>query len=879
MSLAPGERLGPYEVVAPLGAGGMGEVWRARDTRLGRDVAIKVLAAEGAGDLKALSRFQQEARSVAALSHPNILEIFDIGEERGVPFAVTELLDGESLRARLRGGPLSVAEALSCARQITAGLAAAHAKGIVHRDLKPENLFVTKDGILKILDFGLARRVIPSAGNDTENETEERLTGPGSVVGTVGYMSPEQARGLPVDHRSDLFSFGAVLYELLSGASAFRRASNADTLSAILNEEPPPLEESGRPVPAELDRVVRHCLEKRPEKRFQSAHDVALALEDVNEASRPSRAMPVARATLPRRNPALLAGIAVVLLVAAGAFVVWRSRNAGTPATGAVKRIAVLPFENLGPADDDYFADGIADEVRGKLTAVPGLEVIARTSSNIYRKSPKPLKEIAEELGVRYLLSATVRRQKEASRLRISPELVEVTSAPGPASRWQQQFETAVDDVLQVQSDLATRVVEQLGVALGAGTEKRLTDKPTRNLAAYEAFLRGQKVASELMNDPSAGRQALSFFEQTVALDAAFAEAWAALSAIASKLYYNQVHDPALVGRAREAAERALALAPGRPEPYLALGLYHTLVAGDPRRGFEFLRTGLGVAPGDVRLLAEIGSTERNLGRWDEALGHLRQVLRLDPKSRGAMFTMGMTLAWMRRFPEARQLVERALAMNPSDLNTIVELAQIHIGEGDLQGARSVLRAVPKEVSPVELVVYVTRYYGAFILDDEQRDLLLRLPPSAFGDDRGQRAACLADACALKGDEEGKRRYAEEARESYAAKVAANPNEPVLHVQLGVALAALGRGAEAIQEGERGLSLKPRSVDAWSASFSEASVAEIYSVVGEHEKALDLLEVILRSPGVLSAGSITLIPEFAPLRSYPRYRKLIEQGR
>src|ERR1700722_7764115 len=285
MALPSGTKLGPYEIVSPLGAGGMGEVYRARDTRLGRDVAIKVLPEALANDADRLRRFEQEARTIAALNHPNILGIHDIGVHDGAPFLVSEFLDGQTLREKLVSGPLPVRRAIDYALGIAQGLAAAHEKGIVHRDLKPENVFVTRDGRIKVLDFGLAKLVRPEEGHETEETLTNPATLPGTVMGAVGYMSPEQVRGEPIDTRSDIFSFGAVLYEMLTGKRAFKRATSAETMTAILREEPQALNDTGWQGPPELQRMLARCLEKNVERRFQSSSDLAFALESLSGAS------------------------------------------------------------------------------------------------------------------------------------------------------------------------------------------------------------------------------------------------------------------------------------------------------------------------------------------------------------------------------------------------------------------------------------------------------------------------------------------------------------------------------------------------------------------------------------------------------------------
>src|SRR5271170_6181700 len=289
MTLASGTKLGPYEILSPLGAGGMGEVYRARDARLNRDVAIKILPASFSAAADRLQRFALECRAAAALNHPNILSIFDIGEDRGAPYVVSELLEGETLRDRLRNGPLTSRKAIDYAQQIASGLAAAHEKGIVHRDLKPENLFITNDGRAKILDFGLAKVTRPEADASGDAPTIQAATEAGTVMGTAGYMAPEQVRGKPADPRSDIFAFGAILYEMLSGKRAFHGESSVETMSAILKEEPPDLSETNRNVSPALERIVRHCLEKNPAERFQSARDAAFNLEALTEISSASR--------------------------------------------------------------------------------------------------------------------------------------------------------------------------------------------------------------------------------------------------------------------------------------------------------------------------------------------------------------------------------------------------------------------------------------------------------------------------------------------------------------------------------------------------------------------------------------------------------------
>jgi TolB-like protein/Flp pilus assembly protein TadD len=879
MTLAPGTHLGPYEILAPIGAGGMGEIYRARDRKLDRDVAIKVLPASVANDPETLARFEREAKAVAALSHPNILAIHDFGEHAGVAYAVMELLEGETLRERLVAGPIREMQAVDYALQIARGLSAAHERGIVHRDLKPENVFVSRDGHVKILDFGLAKKVESTApGEETSAPTGTSRTEPGTVMGTLGYMSPEQVRGLPVDHRSDIFSFGAVLYELLSGRRAFQKETASDTMAAILRDDPPEPTESGRKISPSLDNVVRHCLEKDRSNRFSSAREIVFAL---SQASSPTvtTAAPVPAARLGKRSLLIGGAVLAVVVVAVAVLFVLRQKPGSAGGAEAVRRVAVLPFENLGSPDDDYFADGIADEIRGKLTTLRGVEVIARASSTPYRKTTKTPDEVAEELDVSYLLTATVRQVKSGgtSRVLVRPELVHVSGSGAPTSKWQQSFDAALTDVFDVQSDIATRVAQALGVALQAGEEERLTEKPTRNVAAYDAFLRGEEAGGNLgVMDPASFRRALAFYEQAVAIDPGFAQAWAHLARATAALYGYGVPDPALADRARKAAERAVAMAPNQPEGHLALGDYERLIADDPERARQHYREAQRLAPGNADAASSVAVTESRLGRWEAGVDHLQEVERLDPRSLLSKRRLALGFLFMRRYPEARDSLVRGLALAPANLSLIEYDAMTHVAQGDLAGARAALRAAPAEVDRTALVAQMTRtWHLAWVLPEEQLELLLRLTPSAFDGDVGTWGLALAHAHSLRGDHAGARVHAAAARQAIEEQLRASPDHAQRRAALGVALAYLGRREEAIREGERAVAITPVAKDAYAGPPHQHQLARIYILVGEPEKALDRLEPLLKIPYVLSPGWLRIDPTFDPLRGNPRFQKLV----
>jgi eukaryotic-like serine/threonine-protein kinase len=436
MPLSAGDTLGPYELLAPIGAGGMGEVWKARDSRLNRDVALKVLPDHLSRDAEALARFDREANAVAALSHPNILVLYDVGADAGIHFVVTELLEGETLRERIAGGPLPWRKAAEMGAAIAAGLAAAHSKGIVHQDIKSANIFLTSDGRVKILDFGLAQvRRAP-----TEDESTVTLTEAGNriVMGTIGYMSPEQVRGEKAQASSDVFSLGCVLYEMVSGRRAFTGKSSSDTLAAILKEEPPSLADSGKPISQELQRVIERCLAKNPAQRFHSAHDLAFALRSMSSAAGVHKtALPPAGFS--RR--ALASSIAVVVLIlAAGGFYYWRNR-----AGQGIDSLAVLPFVNSsGSPDADYLSDGITESLIDSLSQLPSLKVMSHDAVFRYKGKNPEARSVGRELGVRAVLTGRI--VQRGDNLWVSAELVDVDDN---AHLWGEQYDRKVADARQ----------------------------------------------------------------------------------------------------------------------------------------------------------------------------------------------------------------------------------------------------------------------------------------------------------------------------------------------------------------------------------------------------------------------------------------------
>jgi serine/threonine-protein kinase len=545
--LAEGQSLGAYRVLRPLGHGGMATVYLARDLRHRRSVALKVLHPE-LGRVLGAHRFLREIEVAANLSHPHILPLHDSGQTEGLLYYVMPYVDGESLRDRLnRETQLAVNESLQIAREVADALAYAHGQGVIHRDIKPENILLS-GGHALVADFGIAQ-VLGQAGVD-------RLTGTGMAVGTVAYMSPEQASGTQrIDGRSDIYSLGCVLYEMLAGEPPFTGPTPQAILVRRMSESPPSVRQMRATVPPGIEYAIARSIAPVPADRFSTMAELQDALRPTGASGgtvgqSTERTLWLTRRrllSLARGRPFKIA-LAVLVLLVAFALGIQVYRHSAAAAVGAAEKVvAVLPFENLGDSADAYFADGVGDEIRGKLAQVEGLAVIARASSNEYRHTGKPLRQIARELGANYLLTATVRWDKHpdgTSKVRVIPELVSVASGAAPTTKWQQGFDAALTDVFQVQADIASQVAHALDVALGDSVERQLAVKPTQSLPAYDAFLRGEATQGLTTLDPALLRRAIADYEEAVVLDSTFSKAWAQLSRAHSYLYPSGAATP-----------------------------------------------------------------------------------------------------------------------------------------------------------------------------------------------------------------------------------------------------------------------------------------------------------------------------------------------
>ena len=607
MPLTSGSRLGHFEILNPIGAGGMGEVYRARDDRLGREVAIKVLPEELASDQQALLRFQREAKSVAALSHPNIVALHELDRDSasGVFFFASELLEGETLAGRLRGGPIGWKKAAEIAAAVADGLAAAHSKGIIHRDLKPANLFLTNDGAVKILDFGLAS-IIPSREDGEGSPTQVR-TQKGMMVGTIGYMSPEQICGDTLEPSTDLFALGTILYEMVTGSHPFRRGTSAETIAAILKDDKP-----DRLSPPQLDSIVQHCLEKRPEQRFQSARDLAFDL----------RAL------------------------------------AGGTAIEAFDSIAVLPFDNQGDGDTEYLSDGITETIISRLSQIPNLRVMARGTVFRYKKQTIDPQQIGAELKVRLLLHGRISHRGDA--LMIRTELVKVADG---TQLWGERYHRKSADLFEIEEEIAREISDKLRIRLSGDQKQLLVRRHTEDPEAYQAYLKGR---FQWNKRTEAGLMAgIRWFQQALEKDPRYALAHVGLADSYNLLGYYGLLAPAdAFIKAEAAARRALELDDQLAEAYVSLAyvdLYYRWEWDKAEKGF---RRAIELKDAYANAHHFFMNFYGTRGRFEEALAENRRALELDPLSLIINAARGWVLYFSRDFSAAIDAYRKTIALD-----------------------------------------------------------------------------------------------------------------------------------------------------------------------------------------------------------------------
>ena len=723
--LLVGQTIGHYKISESIGTGGMGEVYLATDITAGRKAALKLLPMRFTGDAERLKRFQQEAHAVVGLNHPNILTVYEIGEDHSTHYIASELIEGETLRQRLMRGPMQLSEAVDVAIQVASALAAAHEAGIVHRDIKPENIMLRPDGYVKVLDFGIAKLAEQEVPVTMPRDEALLLveTNLGSILGTVRYMSPEQACGAQVDKSTDIWSLGVVLYEMVTGHAPFTGDTPREVMSSILEKEPPPLTSYIAHTPAELQQIISKTLRKDREERYQSAHELLKALKDLRHKLE-------IEADLARATAAFMAALDTVARCS-GAGIVSSCFSAGTSillaselptSSPPEKSIAVLPFENLSEDKANaYFAEGIQDEILTRLSKIADLKVISRTSTQHYKSAPENLPEIAKQLGVAHILEGSV--QKSGDAVRVNVQLIK---AANDSHLWADTFDRKLTDIFSVESEVAKAIADQLRAKLTGQEEQAISAKPTDNAEAYDAYLRGLAYYLKTAVTPSNFLGAQKYLREAVRLDPKFALAWALLSYVDASGYLTRTLQPtvALREEARQAAETALALQPNLGEAVLAKGYYHYACLKDydtAVRYFEQARQLLPNSSGIPEILAYVA---RRRGQWDRSESYFNEAERLDPRNVNLLTQHALSYVLLRRFPEALRKFDQVLNIIPDDVDTLVVKAAIAQAQGDLPRAAALLAPLrPGADDPTALE---TQVYQA-ILERRPAPIIARL--------------------------------------------------------------------------------------------------------------------------------------------------------
>ena len=684
MTLKPGNRLGTYQIVAPLGAGGMGEVYRARDTRLGREVALKVLPEEFARDADRLARFEREARMVAALSHPNIVVLYSVEEHDGVRFLTMELVEGEALDSMVSPGGLPTPRVLDLGIAITDALAAAHERSVVHRDLKPANVMVTREGRVKVLDFGLAKLEPAKTGGATQMATlTATLSTPGQVMGTVPYMAPEQVRGDAVDARTDLFALGILLYELAAGKRPFSGATLADVCTGILRDTPETLGKLRSDLPPELSRIVGRCLEKEPRDRFQSALDLGHELRRVKQAV--------------------------------------EGRIAPEPADpDAIRSLAVIPFDNVShdPAQE-YFADGMTEALISELARLKALRVISRTSAMKYKGAQKALPEIARELSVDAILEGSA--LLVGKRVRVTVRLV---SARSDQMLWADRYDGEIEDVLDLQSRIAESVAKEIALQVTPSEVSHLARRRSVNPEAHVEYLKGRHTATA--GSPQAIELSLKHYQRALEIDPGYALAWGGVAHCHTVRANRGMAPPAEASElARLAARRALDLDDSVAEAWVALGAVAAIAMNLPeairhlqraleinaghteahvtlgrlyycserhREAEEAMLKALSLDPLSMLIHTAVGDAYYYAREFERSLVYYRKAVELDPRFDGAHTDLARSLEAVGRFEESRREYEEGRRLSGGVAGPSFGLAHLEASSGNQAAARGILR-------------------------------------------------------------------------------------------------------------------------------------------------------------------------------------------
>ena len=869
ISLIAGTRVSHYEIIQKIGSGGMGDVYLALDTRLNRKVALKFLPPHLCQDEDCRKRFTREAQAAAGLDHPNIAGIYEVGDYSGRPFYSMQIVEGRSLREVIGGKDLPIERIIEIAIQVCEGLQAAHDKGIIHRDIKPSNILLDGHGRIRIVDFGLA-----------SVRGSEHLTKTGSTLGTIGYMSPEMVRGKEIDSRSDLFSLGVVMYELITRQNPFRRDNEAATLKAVIDETPDPVARFRAGLVDEIQSIIDKALDKDAKTRYQHADGM---LADLVRIKRSLDAGQTAKTGISKRKQPrkYLLTAAVISVLAATVLIVTEPWVYITRSERPARiMLAVLPFENLGNPQDEYFADGITEEITTSLARLSGLGVISRSSAILYKDTDKSLRQIGKELKVDCVLEGTIRWDKSGptERVRINPQLVRVSD---DMNVWANRYDAVLTDVFAVQATIAREVAEALDIALLQTEREALEKRPDISSEAYDFYLRGKQyfsIARYRQDElPTAERMHI----RAIALAPKFAPAYAELGALYTELHWDGIDtSETILDSSRALIDRALFLAPDSPEPYQALGWYYYHGLRDYDRALEAFSEVLQRQPNNSMAIASIAWVQRRQGKWGQATDGLLRAVKLAPREPWYYHELGNTYLSSRRFERAIECYDQAIDLDPHNAWSFFgkSWAVLNIS-GDPEAALDVIATGLEFDHRSPFLTYLAAYCHLCNAEYEQALSLMTGPRDIIL----WQTADGVDYYYLKGrtylllqQDELAHFILDSACVIMEDVVAGDPANAANQACLGKIYAALGRSKDAIAAARRGVELLPINVDALDGDDLIWDLATVYASVGEYDMAIDQLDTLLRVPSQLSVNWLKIAPEFLSLHDHPRFRTLLE---
>ncbi len=871
---------GSYTVERELGGGGMSRVFLAEETSLGRRVVIKVLPHDLAASVN-LERFRREIQLAARLQHPHIVPVHSAGVADGLPYYTMPFIEGESLRARLsRSGELPINEAVKILRDVLSALAYAHEHGVVHRDIKPDNVLLTGNHAV-VADFGVAKALSASA------DAGSGITSLGVALGTPAYMSPEQATADPAtDHRSDIYSVGAMAYEMLCGHQLFESRSAQAMLAAQATEKPVSLSQLRPSVPPALSDLIMRALEKRPADRPQSAKDLLDALEATvtpTAGTVPHGAQVSSNSTAGRnRNRIVFGSVFAVAII--GLAAVWiRSRSnivlSESAASNNVPSLAVLPFENLGKSDDAYFADGMTEEISSRLGELGGLRIIGRQSVRSYANTSKPVRQIGQELGVKYVLTGSVRwdrSQPGHSRVRISPALLR---ADDGTQVWSEPYEDEATGVFEIQSKVATKVADALKLKLTSSEQQSLAQLPTQNVEAYDLYLRANELVKSVSGPDNV--RAAELLQQAVDLDPQFALGFATLAdAHVNALWFGGDPSTKRVEMARVAANRAVQLQPNLAAAHDALGNYYYHGKRDFSNALKEFEIAQRLSPNDASASMRKGQVERRQNKWDLALADMQRAAALEPRDYEILTDLVNTLRAMRRFDEAIELSRKAVAIDPSKGYGVDQLISLYLAKfQNTDSAVAVIRRSRPNLSASDFEYILFNWISAAKADPQLNAYMRATPPPEQLRDRAAYYGGKLTLAMIENDT---------AMRIAAGKGLIAASSPLLTnstfdaetlCSLATGYAAVGRKEEAVEALRKAMAQAPMNVDPYRAGFVFTSVGFTELLLGDIDAAVANFDKALSMPAEVSVGLLTWDPALAKFRQDPRFMRMLARHR